>query len=166
MVDEMIREHAAHQILQVLPALKRILSTEVRRTENAMDPAHYGLLVRLSRCPHSLGELAERQGVSLATMSNSVSALAERGWVTRVPSRDDRRVMIVELTPRGAQVLSDVQLHIRQCLMDLLANLSPEQLDQVVAGVEILEGILPSSQPEGASRFSGAVREDGPQERH
>ncbi len=152
MANDTARERAAHQILQVLPALMRIVSAEIRRTENAMAPAHFGLLGKLSRCPCSLGELAERQGVSLATMSNSVSTLAERGWVTRVPSKSDRRVMIVELTSRGAQVLSDVQLRTQQRVMSLLAGLSQEQLDQMVAGVEILEGILPPSHHEGVSR--------------
>ncbi len=57
----------------------------------------------------NLSELALRQAVSLPTMSNSISVLVERGWVKRVPSPDDRRRVVLELTSEGRVVLCQMQ---------------------------------------------------------
>jgi DNA-binding MarR family transcriptional regulator len=146
MVQELPRQQVAHQILQTFPLVMRIVAAELRRTEHTVVPAHFGLLVMLSHCSRSLGELAEKQGVSLPTVSKSVSTLAERGWVTRVPSQNDRRVMIVELTPLGEQVLADIESRAERRVAEMLIELAPAELDRLLAGVEVLKSILPSSE--------------------
>jgi DNA-binding MarR family transcriptional regulator len=149
MTPETTRQQVAHQILQTFPLVMRIVAAEVRRTEHTVDPAHFGLLVMLGHRPRSLGELAKKQGVSLPTMSKSISTLAERGWVTRVQSRSDRRVMIVELTPLGVQVLADVQARTERCVAELLVELTPTELERLATGVEVLKSVLPSHEGKG-----------------
>lgn len=144
MIPQTTRQQVAHQVLQTFPLVMRIVAAEVRHTKHSVNPAHLGLLVMLSHCPSSLGELAERQGVSLPTMSKSVSTLAERGWVTRVQSQSDRRVMIVELTPLGTQVLAEVRTCTEQRVAALLVSLTPAELDRVADGIEVLKSVLPS----------------------
>jgi DNA-binding MarR family transcriptional regulator len=143
MVQEMTRQQIAHRILQVFLPLMRIVAAEVRRTEYAVAPAHFGLLTMLNHGSSSLGELAEKQGVSLPTISNSVSTLAERGWITRSPSKRDRRVMVVELTPLGEQILADIQACVEERVMGMLAGLSQGELEQLIGSMEILDNVLP-----------------------
>src|SRR5262249_16424443 len=73
--------------------------------------------------PRSLSELAEIQGVSLPTMSNSVRAMAERGWVKRTSAARDRRVAIIEVTVTGRAAVERVgraaETHLAQRLMPL-----------------------------------------------
>jgi DNA-binding MarR family transcriptional regulator len=142
MAREMTRQQIARQILQVFLPLMRIIAAEVRRTEYAVAPAHFGLLVMLYHGSCSLGELAEKQGVSLPTMSNSVSTLVERGWITRRPSKTDRRVMVVELTPLGGQILADVQTCVEERVTGMLADLSQSELEQLTGSMEILGNVL------------------------
>ncbi len=146
MAPDVNPQQVAHRILQILPPLMRVVAAEVRSTKH-VEPAHFGILMKLLQRPCSLGELAERQEVSLPTMSKSVSTLAERGWVTRLPSRFDRRVMIVELTPLGVQILADAQGRTQACVAEMLTGLSQDELDKVAAGLEILESALPSVEP-------------------
>ena len=163
MMTTITRQDVSSHILRVIPALMRMIAAEIRRVEG-IAPAQFGLLAMVKRCPRSLGELAEKQGVSLPTMSNSVSVLAERGWVTRLPSKSDRRVMIVELTPPGEQVLTQVQARMETYMTELLSDLSPEQLKQLLTGVQILEGVFPSL--DAASRFTQVEKEDILDESH
>lgn len=143
MVQEMTRQQAAHRILQIFLPLMRIVAAEVRRTKHAVVPAHFGLLTMLNHGPCSLGELAEKLGVSLPTISNSVSTLTERGWITRSPSQTDRRVMVVELTPLGGQILADIQACVEERVMGMLASLSQSELEHLISGMEILDNVLP-----------------------
>ena len=143
MVQEMTRQQIAHRMLQVFLPLMRIIATEIRSMEYAVAPAHFGLLTILNHGSCSLGELAEKLGVSLPTISNSVSTLAERGWITRHPSQTDRRVMVVELTPLGGQILADIQACVEERVVDMLAGLSQSELDQLIGSMEILDNVLP-----------------------
>ena len=51
-----------------------------------------------------MSELARAQAVSLPTMSNSISAMVERGWVRREAPDGDRRVVMIDVTPTALQL--------------------------------------------------------------
>ncbi len=54
------------------------------------------------------GELAERCGVTAATISRLVEGLIQDGHLTRVPNPDNRRVSPVKITPGGRQNLEQL----------------------------------------------------------
>ena len=58
--------------------------------------------------PLSPAGLAERTGVTRATMTGLVDTLQRGGFVRRAPDAEDRRMIIVELTPRGEKLLRKV----------------------------------------------------------
>ena len=60
-------------------------------------------LLRASPGGLRLGELAGRLGVSAATTSDSVGALARKGLVTKAALAGDGRAVVVRLTPAGAR---------------------------------------------------------------
>ena len=107
MTRDQARE-AARDILQIVPLVMRAVAAELRAAGELPAPAHFGLLSVLSQRPRMLTELASLHGVSLPTMSSSVSAMGERGWVKRSAPEDDRRVVMVEVTPAGRAALERV----------------------------------------------------------
>jgi DNA-binding MarR family transcriptional regulator len=113
----------AREILRIVPLVMRTVATELRAGGEFPAPAHFGLLTMLSVQPRSLSELAGIQGVSLPTMSNSVRAMAERGWVKRTSPARDRRVAIIEVTATGRAVVDRVgraaEAHLAQRLIPL-----------------------------------------------
>ena len=110
-----------------------------------MAPAHFGLLGMLAHNPCSLSELAEQQEVTLATMSNSVNTLVERGWAQRASVPHDRRMIRVELTDEGRQMLIKSHQHLVERVSQLISSLSYEDLAQVQAGMVILQRVFDSS---------------------
>src|SRR5437762_7862468 len=92
---------AAREVLQIIPLVMRTVAAELRAAGEMPAPAHFGLLSILSVRPRMLTDLASLQGVSLPTMSNSISAMAERGWVRRIAPDGDRRVVMIEATATG-----------------------------------------------------------------
>src|SRR3954451_10391410 len=94
----------AREILEIIPLVMRTVAAELRSAGEMPAPAHFGLLSILSARPRMLIELAALQGVSLPTMSNSISAMVDRGWVRRTsPTAPaaDRRVVMIEVTATG-----------------------------------------------------------------
>lgn len=131
-------ETAARQILEVIPLVMRTLASELRRTRYDLAPVHFRLLALLAERSHSVGELAERQAVSLPTMSSSITTLVERGWVARLRPPHDRRMVLVELTPAGREVLREILRPVEARVTGLLASLSPTECDQLLAGCAVL----------------------------
>jgi DNA-binding MarR family transcriptional regulator len=126
----------------VIPLVMRTLGLELRRTGYAMRPVHLGLLATLAEGQHNLSELAERWAVSRPTMSNSVTALVERGWVSRVRDPHDRRMVLIEVTPAGRAVLEEMRSAAEMRLAELLASLSPEECEELLTGLAVLRAVF------------------------
>jgi DNA-binding MarR family transcriptional regulator len=69
----------------------------------ALGPADLRCLDCLSERAHTAGELAVATGLRPAATTALVDRLSERGLVQRRPSPEDRRRVIVELTPLGRE---------------------------------------------------------------
>ena len=52
-----------------------------------------------------MSDLAGHVNASLSRLSHVVTKLESRGWVSRIPCPDSRRVTLVQLTERGLDVL-------------------------------------------------------------
>ena len=74
--------------------------------------------------PLSPAELAERAGVTRATMTGLIDTLERDGLVTRAPDRTDRRMMSVRLTPRGRRRLEAVLPSHFQIMAGLMAPIA------------------------------------------
>ena len=75
--------------------------------------------------PLTPAELADRTGVTRATITGLVDTLERAGLVTRKPHPDDRRMMSVGLTKRGSKLLTQIMpAHFRRMawLMGLLSE--------------------------------------------
>src|SRR4030095_8389667 len=91
----------ARDILEIVPLVMRTVAAELRAAGELPAPAHFGLLSILSERARMLSDLASIQGASLPTMSSSISAMVDRGWVRRGADGEDRRVAIIEVTATG-----------------------------------------------------------------
>jgi DNA-binding MarR family transcriptional regulator len=129
----------AREIVKVIPQVMRTIGAERHFSGHTMSPAHLRLLTILASHPCNLSELAVRQVVSLPTMSNSISVLVERGWVNRVPSPDDRRQVVLELTPDGRAVLTEIKSRAEARVAEALGKLASNDLASLSAGLAVLE---------------------------
>ena len=75
---------SARDILQIVPLVMRTVAAELRAAGELPAPAHFPLLHMLSEQPRTLSELAAFRGVSLPSMSSSVTTLVGKGWIRRV----------------------------------------------------------------------------------
>lgn len=75
----------------------------------------------------TMGTLAYDTLQHCATMSGIVDRLEKMGLVVRMRDQQDRRQMLVKLTPAGRDVLARVRQSREKRLIDTFALLSPEQ---------------------------------------
>jgi MarR family transcriptional regulator for hemolysin len=88
--------------------------------------------------PPSQTELAQQLGVDGATLVATIDRLAASGLIERIPSRSDRRVKLVVLTPRGRMLEEKVRAQAEALRHAVLARLDPAQ---VAVAAEVLESL-------------------------
>ena len=146
---------SARDILQIIPLVMRTVAAELRASGELPAPAHFGLLSVLTDRPRMLTDLASIQGVSLPTMSNSISAMADHGWVRRSTSPDgDRRVVMIDVTPAGRAALDRVARCAEAHLAEVLAPLDLPSRRRLQNGLGVLRKVFgnSSSAPNGRRR--------------
>lgn len=136
-------EELARRLLETIPLVMRTVGADLRReAEGSFQVSHYRVLGLLYRHPRTLSELAACQAVTLPTMSRTVSALVERGWVRRVEDPEDRRRVQVEITEEGRALFDKLRERAQVLLAARLTALTPEERNVVMAGLEVLEKIF------------------------
>jgi len=126
------------------PVLMR-LSRELRREARAagISPSSVTLLVAIQGAPGiGVKELAERERMSAAGMSQQVERLVGAGYVARTPSESDRRRIGLALTDEGRRVLRRVRSRRTLWLSRRLGTLTPEELAAIDAAAAPLARLL------------------------
>ena len=88
-------------IAKVHQAAGRIFARMLRRRGMEIHPAHGRILFVLwQQGPMTIVELARRISLGKSTLTNALDRLEASGDVMRVRSADDRRKIVIQLTPQ------------------------------------------------------------------
>jgi len=100
-------------------------------TEHAIEPWEFDVLAALRRAgaPYELspGRLLRETLVTSGTMTNRVDRLATRGFVERYPDPEDRRGVLVRLTPEGKEAVDGAFTALLEAERAFLADLTARQ---------------------------------------
>src|SRR5581483_5996606 len=111
-------------------AVARYVEAELNKS--GLTTVQYGVLLHLQRgVPLSLTELGARVFRSNSALTTLVDRLERDGIVTRADHAVDRRVTTLELTDKGRALIQEVRIKHRPFLADMMACLSPEELNQL-----------------------------------
>ena len=144
-MTRMQARETAREILEIIPLVMRTVAAELRSAGEMPAPAHFGLLSILSLHPRTLTELASLQGVSLPTMSNSISSMVKSGWVRRAAPETDRRVVMIEVTAAGRAVLERVGRCAEAHLADVLSPVDLPTRRRLRGGLDVLRKVFAAS---------------------
>jgi len=128
--------------------------------EHNISPGRFTVLMLLydklggEPLPQTPAELAEKAGVTRATITGLVDTLERDGLVTREHDSDDRRMMLVHLTPRGLATLREILPGHFKRMAALMAPLSEHERKTLVRLLDKVAG--------QASSMSGGARTHSP----
>ncbi|MFD2793707.1 MarR family winged helix-turn-helix transcriptional regulator [Promicromonospora vindobonensis] len=137
------------RFVAVLELLPGVLDSQLRR-DSGMTHFEYFVMAVLSETSGGtlrMAELAAATNATLSRLSHVVQRLEERGFVERVPSRENGRVTNAQLTADGrAKMRVAAPGHVATVRRHVVDALTPEQTEQLAA---ISEAILQSIDPSG-----------------
>lgn len=82
--------------------------------------------------------IAERLGVTTASISNSVRELEAQGLIERHPNPHDARAMLLQLAPYGEEVFEEISSSFTNTIADLLSVLPVEDQQELVDRLEAM----------------------------
>ena len=90
----------------------------------------------------TMGRLAELVDVSLSNASGLIDRMEERGLVERIRVPDDRRVVLVRVSPEGERMRDEIEAVKQDQMRSILGNLDVDQLTRLVGAVGDLRGAV------------------------
>jgi len=127
----------AARFRQALMPLVRQLRTNV---EEGMTPGLMSALATVARQgPIALGDLAAAERVSPPMATKTAAALEERGLVERHPCADDKRVVRLELSAAGRELLDRSHARRNTWLAERFAALPDAERAALAAAVTVFE---------------------------
>jgi DNA-binding MarR family transcriptional regulator len=157
--------------------LKCLSSERLLRLGVSMAQLH--IMFTLQRSGEmTMSHLAEVLNVSLSNATGLIDRLEERGYIARERVPTDRRVVLVRVTPDGAQMLDEVDALSDALLRSVLGLLPASQLKAVAHAIAALREAVDSTvqsipnhhlastmAPRSGSTIRGADHTNQPHER-
>lgn len=145
--------------MEVVELLKRITAMLSQAVEPIYDGApitapEADLLIplRYAQAPVIARHIADHHGLSRAAVSKTLAKLERRGYITRTPSPNDKRVALVAITPAGKEVIDALfprQLRIESALLARLGADRPQVVAALKLMAESFQAGLPTATPDG-----------------
>ena len=108
-------------------------------SRNDMSMPQFFCLWILSKCGKlRMSELAVNLSLSYASATNLINRLSDAELVNRYDDPEDRRVVIVELSKKGQALTDAVRTRHMAEMMSKFESLSPEQIDTMLKGMDLL----------------------------
>lgn len=122
-----------HLIRRLHQKSTQVFTRHVRAAGHDLTPVQFAALDALSHVPGiDQAGLAETIGKDAATIGAVVDRLAQKGLLTRVKSRSDRRARVLELTPQGETVLGALLPIVEGLQAEILGGLDADEYRQFV----------------------------------
>lgn len=163
-------QQCAQQLVTLLPQLRRIVSRDFDGLEFPLTLQQYAVLKALSERSYLISELAEKFKVSRPTMTRIIDGLEGRRrpntsmdgdlgeqyeaqpterdrekrpkLVERTESQNDRRLVHVNITKEGQQVLKSYYCKVEESVAELLRTLPPGDVTLVSDAFSVLQKAL------------------------
>jgi DNA-binding MarR family transcriptional regulator len=128
----------AGMLLSLLPRIGK-LAGQVAHDRGAISLERARILWQLVEAPRRSGELAQRCALTPGSVSELVDSLEGDGFVRRSEDRNDRRVVVVEITGRGRREIERVGELMTAPVAKIIAGLSGEKRSRLAAALADLQ---------------------------
>jgi DNA-binding MarR family transcriptional regulator len=146
--DAGIDGHSAHclRLMQLFPrvirGMRRWQDRAAPRGSAPLTSRHVAVLEQLREGPVTVGELAERLGLTMSTVSGALADLDRADLVDRHPDPADRRRTIVGIAPSQAALIGQWLDGAALPLARVLDQLTPAEREVFVKAMDLLEAEL------------------------
>ena len=137
------RKDVSRAVAELMPHIMRGIQLDFFVTRGVTQTQFLMLAAIRAYARCTMGVLARNLHVSLPTASGIVERLVRAGYIRRVPQSEDRRQVIVELTPKARDFFQAFEAVVRRRWEEALVSLESSELDAFHHAItKMREGLL------------------------
>jgi DNA-binding MarR family transcriptional regulator len=140
-------------LLETLPPVWDRIRSNLRASATAgfgITLEQFHVLRHIRKGYQSVGDLADKKQISRSAVSQAVEVLVAKGLVTRTQESDDRRCVLLELTPHARNVLDANFEENRAWMKGEMAGLSADELGSIRNAMDVLRKTFAPEEPRSA----------------
>lgn len=132
------------KVISLFPLVRRKLLPN--RAAHSRVPVHnlwYAVLGMLTN--HgilSMTQIGRRLGISKPHMSSLIDIMVKTGLVSRIPDKNDRRIIHIAITKKGSNFLNDSRKALKENIRKNLSSLSSSDCELLADSLENVRRIL------------------------
>ena len=130
--------HVARQVMELVPFMMRAVSVPLRDSGDANSMIQMITMSALKDGPRPFKDLIAHRRVSAPTISRSIEAMVRRGWIERIRHPDDKRQILLKLTPDGQLELATFDHRMHEHMSRLLGPLTEAERVCALQGIQSL----------------------------
>lgn len=143
--NERLRDQAIERFWETVPPLWNFVRSHIRATATGsfdITVEQFHVLRHVRRGVTSMGDLATAKNISRPAISQAVDVLVRRGWLTRVHSTQDRRVVELALTDEGGALLTSVFKETREWMKARMNGMTADELETIAKAMEVMKRMM------------------------
>lgn len=135
-IDESVAE--IEKYLRRIDHTIRKKGREIISDENITIPQFQALQILIHNKELTIGELSQKMALACSTITDLIDRMEKTGLVTRRKNEKDKRVVIVEVLPKGHDILEKVLIKRRAYLKGKMSDYDLERMEILRSGLETL----------------------------
>ncbi|MCL5934978.1 MAG: MarR family transcriptional regulator [Firmicutes bacterium] len=137
------KEEKIKKLEEVFQEVARNIAIRVYHgSDEKLTHPQFFMLKKLRNGPATVSEVADYLGVSLSAITAMADRLVKTKYITRCRSEDDRRLVWLELTDTGREMLNKAAERNRELIHGLLNKLPEEDLEAMYGIYTRLLGLI------------------------
>ena len=140
--NNMNTEGIIAQIARIRESANALIEVELRkRSIKGIVPAHGPVLMFLfqQKKPVPIKAVVEKARRVKSTVTVMINTLERYGYLRKLPSENDNRVTLVELTPKGRKLRKDFEKISKILLDKLYGDMNIKDRQQLVSRLDVIE---------------------------
>jgi DNA-binding MarR family transcriptional regulator len=143
-----ILDSVVNDLLSITPLVRRNIQRKIVRTafakiEEDITLPHLEVIVTLKEeGTRHIAEIGEKLQIPKPQMTHLIDRLEDLGIIARHPDTTDRRIINIELTDRGNQIIDELDRIIKCSIREKLSGLTDEELRDLSQSLRKLGDIL------------------------
>lgn len=142
LISDKILHLAIDRFWEAFPSVWETIRGNIRTIATAnfeITVEQFNILRHIRKGRGSVSELATVRQISRSAISQAVDVLVDKGLIVRQTKAEDRRYVTLALTKNGNDLLNAIFEKNRIWMMEKMASLSQEELNNVIQAMELLK---------------------------
>ncbi len=128
-MNEKEKKQMIEEILDLSPDMRRIVQKPMQSQLKEIPMAQHMVMMNLADgSQKSMTQLAKMNGISNQQLTKIVEGLVSKNYVERVSDPQNRRLVLVHITPQGETYLEEAKLEILDRLCVVFEKFSDEDM--------------------------------------